>query len=57
MNAKDRAEIVIGALRAVLAAKNLRGAKLWAQVGLDFATNDREALAEGRALQDSEGDQ
>lgn len=55
MSETHNAEMVIAALRAVLTAENIEIAKTFARVALDYATNDEEALAEGRNYQDAAG--
>lgn len=44
-------DIVLAMLRMILKADNLSDAQAMAQTAIDFATDDQEALAEGRALQ------
>lgn len=55
MSETHNAEMVIASLRAILVAENIQIAKTFAQVALDYATNDEEALAEGRNYQDPVG--
>ena len=50
-------DIVLESLRAILNVENLVMAKALAQAAIDFATDDQEALAEGRAWADPEPDQ
>lgn len=47
-------DIVLASLRAIIIAENLVMAKALAQAAIDFATDDQEALAEGRLWADDE---
>jgi len=46
-------DIVIGYLKMILQAEDVSLMHAMAQAALDFATNDEEALAEGRNYQDA----
>ena len=45
-------DIVISFLKMITKADSLSDAQAMAQAALDFATNDEEALEQGRNLQD-----
>ncbi len=48
-------DIVLAYLRMIVKETDVRTAQAIAQAAIDFATNDEEALAEGRALQPGGG--